>query len=38
VIRQDRFVEGSLSAAVESGLILGILRRAKVLLEASERA
>jgi hypothetical protein len=38
VIRQDRFVEGSLSAAFESGLILGILRRAKVLLEASERA
>jgi len=31
VIRQNRFVEGALPAAFASGLILGILRRAKQL-------
>jgi len=31
VIRQDRFAEGTLASACESGLILGILRRAEAL-------
>ena len=31
VIRQDRFVEGALASAFESGLLSGILRRATVL-------
>ena len=31
IIRQDRFVEGALLAAFESGLMLRILRRAAVL-------
>lgn len=34
VIRQDRFVEGALLDAFESGLILRILRRAKIILDA----
>ncbi|MFN3447694.1 MAG: DUF6508 domain-containing protein [Roseococcus sp.] len=37
IIRQDRFVEGALAAAFESGLILGIVRRAKALVEAAGR-
>ena len=32
-IRQDRFVEGGLGAAFESGLLTGIVRRAAALLE-----
>lgn len=36
VIRQDRFVEGALLDAFESGLILRIVRRAAKLLEAGE--
>jgi hypothetical protein len=32
VVRQDRFCEGSLARAFESGLILGILQRADQLL------
>jgi hypothetical protein len=35
-IRQDRFVEGALLAAFESGLMLRIVRRAAVLAVASE--
>lgn len=34
VIRQDRFVEGALLTAFESGLILRIVRRAAAILEA----
>jgi hypothetical protein len=32
IIRSDRFVEGSIAGAFESGLIVRIARRAKVLL------
>lgn len=35
LIRQDRFVEGALINAFESGLMLGIVRRATAILEAS---
>jgi hypothetical protein len=31
MIRQDRFVEGSLGAHAESGLLVSVLRRAAVL-------
>ena len=37
VIRQERFVEGAVLSAFESGLILGIVRRAAALLEAEKR-
>ena len=37
VIRQDRFCEGALAAAFESGLILGILRRAQQLGSGENR-
>ena len=37
VIRQDRFVEGALLGAFRTGMILGIVRRAAALLDASER-
>lgn len=36
VIRQDRFVEGALLEAFESGLLLRVARRAAALLEAME--
>ena len=36
VIRQDRFVEGALLGAFETGMILGIVRRAAALLAANE--
>lgn len=36
VIRQDRFVEGALLDAFESGLMLRIVRRAAKLLEAAD--
>ena len=36
VIRQDRFVEGALASAFESGLLVSILRRAGVLAEELE--
>ncbi len=35
-IRQDRFVEGALASAFESGLLVRILRRAAVLAEEPE--
>ncbi len=35
VIRQDRFVEGALGGAFESGLLVGVLRRAAVLAAES---
>jgi hypothetical protein len=34
IIRSDRFVEGSLEGAFESGLLAAICRRAAVLLES----
>ncbi len=34
LVRQERFVEGSLMRAFESGLVLGIARRAEGLMEA----
>ena len=34
VVRRDRFVEGGLAAAFESGLILAILERAEQLSRA----
>lgn len=37
ILRSDRFTEGSLAGAYESGLLTAILRRAKELSEASER-
>ena len=36
VIRQDRFVEGALLSAFETGMILRIVRRAAALLAAHE--
>jgi len=33
LIRQDRFVEGGLNAAFDSGLLIAILARAKVLIK-----
>ncbi len=38
VIRQDRFVEGALAAAFETGLILGILRRVEQLAEGANKS
>jgi hypothetical protein len=38
LIRQDRFVEGALLDAFESGLILRIVRRAAAILEADGEA
>ena len=34
IVRSDRFVEGSIAGAFESGLLLGIARRAAALLAA----
>jgi hypothetical protein len=36
LIRQDRFVEGALNSAYESGLLAAIARRAAVLVEPGE--
>ena len=36
LVRQERFVEGSLMAAFEGGLVLGIVRRAGVLMEGAD--
>ncbi|TXN73694.1 DUF6508 domain-containing protein [Methylobacterium sp. WL6] len=36
-IRQDRFVEGALATAFESGLILGILQRTKQLTKRKDK-
>jgi hypothetical protein len=33
IIRQDRFCEGALLSAFDSGLILGIVRRAAAILK-----
>jgi hypothetical protein len=33
IVRSDRFVEGSIEGAFESGLLAAICRRAAVLLE-----
>jgi hypothetical protein len=37
IIRQDRFWEGALLSAFESGLILGIVRRAAAILKRQEK-
>ena len=37
VVRQNRFVEGELVDAFESGLLVGILRRADALVREAER-
>ena len=36
IVRSDRFVEGSIAGAFESGLLAGIARRAAALLEELE--
>lgn len=36
LIRQDRFVDGALAGAFESGLLIRILERTKALLDAAE--
>lgn len=36
VIRQERFVDGALGSAFETGLILGIVRRAKQLFDEAK--
>jgi len=34
IVRSDRFVEGSIAGAFESGLLVAICRRAATLLES----
>jgi len=36
LVRQERFAEGSLMEAFEGGLVLGIVRRAEVLMEGAD--
>jgi hypothetical protein len=36
IVRSDRFVEGSIAGAFESGILAGISRRAAALLESRE--
>ena len=36
VVRQDRFVENGFRAALESGLVVGIVRRAAAILDAQQ--
>jgi hypothetical protein len=38
IVRSDRFVEGSIEGAFDSGLLARISRRAAVLLDAASRA
>jgi hypothetical protein len=37
LLRQDRFVEGTVSSAFNSGLLIGILRRATAILQVREQ-